>query len=130
MCGGGFGSQPWGTSSVPLQRHAHSYFGKPAEVDSILLGARPRRHVGPIADITAPKSLAESPCPRRHLCLYRTSSHIPLGAATFYGVWLALGLGGLVVADRRPDKLTAWWHWLIALGLLILAHWVYLTTAL
>jgi hypothetical protein len=53
-----------------------------------------------------------------------------ISAATFYGVWLALGLGGLVVADRRPDKLTAWWRWLIALGLLILAHWVYLTTAL
>jgi uncharacterized membrane protein YraQ (UPF0718 family) len=53
-----------------------------------------------------------------------------ISAATFYGVWLTLGLGGLVVAERRPDKLTPWWRWLIALGLLVLAHWVYLTTAL
>jgi hypothetical protein len=51
-------------------------------------------------------------------------------ACTFYGVWLALGLGGLVLTQSRPGMPTAWWRWLIALGLLVLAHWVYSATAI
>jgi hypothetical protein len=49
---------------------------------------------------------------------------------TFYGVWLSLGLLGLVVAESRPDRPTSWWRWLAALALLALAHWVYLATIL
>jgi hypothetical protein len=51
-------------------------------------------------------------------------------AYTNYGVWLALGLGGLVLVEARPDVPTSWGRWLIALGLLVLAHWVYSPTAL
>jgi hypothetical protein len=51
-------------------------------------------------------------------------------AFTFYGVWLALGLGGLVLAEARPGTPTPWWRWLLALGLVVLAHWVYSATAL
>jgi hypothetical protein len=51
-------------------------------------------------------------------------------AVTFYGVWLALGLGGLVLAEARPGTPRPWWRWLLALGLMVLAHWVYSATAL
>jgi hypothetical protein len=49
---------------------------------------------------------------------------------TLGGVWLALGLGGLVLTKREPGFPTSWWRWAIALGLLVLAHWVYSATAL
>lgn len=51
-------------------------------------------------------------------------------AFTFYGVWLALGLGALVLVDGRPGTPILGWRWLMALGLLVLAHWVYSATAL
>src|SRR5439155_26741909 len=51
-------------------------------------------------------------------------------AGTFYGVWLSLGLGGLVLAETRAGKPTPWSRWLLALGLMVLAHWVYSATAL
>jgi hypothetical protein len=50
-------------------------------------------------------------------------------ATTFYGVWLALGLGALVLAAEAR----AGWPWarlILALVLLILAHWVYAGAAL
>jgi hypothetical protein len=49
---------------------------------------------------------------------------------TFYGVWLGLGLLGLVVAESRADRPTSWRRWLAALALLTLAHWVYSATIL
>ncbi len=51
-------------------------------------------------------------------------------AASFFGVWLALGLGGLVLAETRHEAPTAWWRSLLALGLMVLAHWVFSATAL
>jgi hypothetical protein len=51
-------------------------------------------------------------------------------AFTFYGVWLALGLGGLILVEPRPGISTSWRSWLAALALMILAHWVYSATAL
>jgi hypothetical protein len=47
---------------------------------------------------------------------------------TFYGVWLALGLAGLVLLDL-PGRLT-WIRLTCALTLLVLAHWAYTATAL
>jgi hypothetical protein len=49
---------------------------------------------------------------------------------TFYGVWFALGLGALVLTEVRPGMSRPWWRWLVALGLMVLAHWVYSPTAL
>lgn len=51
-------------------------------------------------------------------------------ALTFYGVWLALGLGALVMTEAREDQPIRRWRWLTALGLLLLAHWVYSAAAL
>jgi hypothetical protein len=44
---------------------------------------------------------------------------------TFYGVWLSLGLAALIVAEEREECSPSWVRSLIALVLLILAHWVY-----
>jgi hypothetical protein len=46
-------------------------------------------------------------------------------AAEFYGVWLVLGLAGLVLSDTRPGEPTRWWKWPLAIVMLLLAHWVY-----
>jgi hypothetical protein len=51
-------------------------------------------------------------------------------AVTLGGVWLTLGLGGLVLTEAQPGIPTSWWRWSIALALLVLAHWVYSATAL
>ena len=48
---------------------------------------------------------------------------------TFYGVWLALGLGGLVLLDVPTSRRLTWRRIVGALGLLILAHWAYIATA-
>jgi hypothetical protein len=48
---------------------------------------------------------------------------------TFYGVWLALGLGGLVLLEPRTDGTVPARRWLPALALLVLAHWVYCAAA-
>lgn len=48
---------------------------------------------------------------------------------TFNGVWLALGLGGLVLL-MPPAAGSGRWRRLAALVLLVLAHWVYCTAAL
>jgi len=48
-----------------------------------------------------------------------------------YGVWLTLGLGGLIVAEPEPGVgARTWGRRLVALLLIILAHWVYSATAL
>ncbi len=48
-----------------------------------------------------------------------------------YGVWLTLGLGGLIVAEPEPGVgARTWRRRLVALFLIILAHWVYSATAL
>ena len=50
-----------------------------------------------------------------------------------YGVWLVLGLGGLIVAEPTPGAESGWAAWgrrLVALGLIVLAHWVYRATVL
>jgi hypothetical protein len=50
-----------------------------------------------------------------------------------YGVWLALGLGGLIAARDAQEDGTGkgtWGRRLVALGLMVLAHWVYLASAL
>ena len=48
-----------------------------------------------------------------------------------YGVWLTLGLGGLIVAEPEPGVgARTWGRRLVALLLIILAHWVYGATAL
>jgi len=49
---------------------------------------------------------------------------------TFYGVWLAAGLGALVLAEDGPSGRAPLWRLLLALGLLVLAHWEYTGTAL
>src|SRR5205085_12304619 len=49
---------------------------------------------------------------------------------TFYGVWLALGLGGLVLLEPRADGRVPARRWLPALARLVLAHWAYCATAL
>lgn len=49
---------------------------------------------------------------------------------TYYGVWLALGLGGLILIEPRPDGSIPWRRRLLALLLLLLAHWVYCTASL
>jgi hypothetical protein len=48
---------------------------------------------------------------------------------TFYGVWLALGLGGLVILEQRPGQGPGQGRVGLALVLLLLAHWVYSATA-
>lgn len=48
---------------------------------------------------------------------------------TFYGVWLSLGLGGLILAER-PETGWRWPRLLVAFGLLVLTHWVYSAAAL
>jgi hypothetical protein len=53
-----------------------------------------------------------------------------LFANTYYGVWLALGLGGLVVLDDATDGRVAWAKRGCGLALLILAHWVYCAAGL
>jgi hypothetical protein len=51
-------------------------------------------------------------------------------ANTFYGLWLALGLGGLLLAERRPgERALPRWRGLLALLLLVLAHWVFAAAA-
>ena len=48
-----------------------------------------------------------------------------------YGVWLTLGLGGLIVAEPEPGVgARTWGRRLVALLLIILAHWVYGAAAL
>jgi hypothetical protein len=48
-----------------------------------------------------------------------------------YGVWLTLGLGGLLVAEPEPGVgARTWGRRLVALVLIILAHWVYGATVL
>jgi hypothetical protein len=42
------------------------------------------------------------------------------------GLWLALALGGLVLADPQDGKRLSWRQWTLALALLMLAHWVYI----
>lgn len=49
---------------------------------------------------------------------------------TFYGVWLILGFGALVVIIPRPDGSIPWQRRVVALLLLVLAHWVYSAAAL
>jgi hypothetical protein len=49
---------------------------------------------------------------------------------TFYGVWLALGLGGLVLLGPAADGPVPARRWLPALALLVLAHWAYCAAAL
>jgi hypothetical protein len=47
-----------------------------------------------------------------------------------YGVWLTLGLGGLIVAEFDDDgRPRGWPRRLTALGLIVLAHWAYGATA-
>ncbi len=43
---------------------------------------------------------------------------------TFYGVWLSLGLGGLILLEAPPGR-AAIWRYLLAIVLLALAHWCY-----
>jgi hypothetical protein len=50
-------------------------------------------------------------------------------AVTFYGVWLSLGLGGLLLADGSADGRAVWPRRAAALVLLILAHWAYTAAA-
>jgi hypothetical protein len=50
-------------------------------------------------------------------------------ANTFYGVWLALGLGGLVVLEPDANGQISWLRGACALVLLILAHWAYSAAA-
>jgi hypothetical protein len=47
-----------------------------------------------------------------------------------YGVWMTLGLGGLLVLAGPGGGTTSWARRLVALVLIMLAHWVYLATAL
>jgi hypothetical protein len=48
-----------------------------------------------------------------------------------YGLWLVLGLGSLIVIERRPGgERPSWGRWLMALVLVVLAHWVYGAAAL
>lgn len=44
---------------------------------------------------------------------------------TFYGVWLSLGFGGLLLLEARPGRQFSWWRWPAALLLLGLAHWCF-----
>jgi hypothetical protein len=48
---------------------------------------------------------------------------------TFYGVWLALGLCGLVLLDVPTSGRLTWVRLAGAVTLLILAHWAYIATA-
>jgi hypothetical protein len=51
-------------------------------------------------------------------------------ANTFYGVWLALGLAGLVLAENRPtERSLPRWRWWLALGMFVLVHWVFAAAA-
>jgi hypothetical protein len=48
-----------------------------------------------------------------------------------YGLWLVLGLGSLIVIEPRPGGgRPSWGRWLIALVLVVMAHWVYGAAAL
>jgi hypothetical protein len=48
-----------------------------------------------------------------------------------YGLWLVLGLGGLIVAESGPGGTPpSWGRRLTALLLIVLAHWIYRATAL
>jgi hypothetical protein len=49
---------------------------------------------------------------------------------TFYGVWLALGLGGLLLLEQSPTGHVSQWHRVFAVVCIILAHWVFIGTAL
>jgi hypothetical protein len=50
-------------------------------------------------------------------------------ANTFYGVWLALGLGGLVLIEPDANGQISWLRRTCALFLLVLAHWAYSAAA-
>jgi hypothetical protein len=47
-----------------------------------------------------------------------------------YGIWLTLGLGGLVLLEPGPDGLVPGKRRFLALLLLVLAHWIYCTASL
>jgi hypothetical protein len=49
---------------------------------------------------------------------------------TFYGVWVALGLGGLVLLDVPISCRLTWTRLIGGLGLLVLAHWAYIAAAI
>jgi hypothetical protein len=49
---------------------------------------------------------------------------------TFYGVWLALGLAGLVLTEPRPDGSVPPRRLALAFLLLLLTHWAYSAAAL
>jgi hypothetical protein len=49
---------------------------------------------------------------------------------TLDGVWLALGLGALLLVEPRPDGRVSWRRAVLALLLMAVAHWVYTTAAL
>jgi hypothetical protein len=49
---------------------------------------------------------------------------------TFYGVWLALGLAGLLLNESRPDGSVPGWRLALAFGVLLLTHWVYSAASL
>lgn len=51
-------------------------------------------------------------------------------AALMYGLWLVLGLGGLLLLEPRAGERHLWLRRCLALVLIVLAHWVYCTTAL
>jgi hypothetical protein len=49
---------------------------------------------------------------------------------TFYGVWMALGLAGLLLAEPRPDGSLPARRLVLAFALLLLAHWAFSAAAL
>lgn len=49
---------------------------------------------------------------------------------TQYGLWLSLGLGGLVLLEADASGRIRPWRRVVALALLVLAHWCYCTAAL
>jgi len=49
---------------------------------------------------------------------------------TFYGLWLALGLGALLLLELSPTSHVSLRHIMFAIVFIILAHWVFIGTAL
>jgi len=49
---------------------------------------------------------------------------------TYYGLWLSLGLSGLLLLEPRADGGVSWSRRFFALAMLLLAHWVYCTAFL
>jgi hypothetical protein len=49
---------------------------------------------------------------------------------TYYGLWLSLGLAGLLLLEAQADGAILWPRRFLALLLLILCHWVYCTAFL